>query len=295
MKKGPKIWLFLLVFAAFFSLPSIFMFGSFTSHFKYQGILANGVSTEATIIVGSYSSNVEVNDVDYYSIEFEFSDEDGQKHRGRTSPAFTYYEIKQLESAGTIIIKYDPNTFEAIEATYSLSAGGNSGTIIIFSIFTVIDLILWGVTIAMIVKEIKKKKIAKDGHEYTAAFVSCAVGVTVNGVPHYYISYSWTDHNGNFREGKSGSDYTYREAKAFEMSQNFQIKATGDDSVIITSPAQLMHNISQTNPDFQTNWSQQLANHSQPSTPKKVQCRYCDCVYDSSLDRCPNCGAAREV
>lgn len=143
-------------------------------------------------------------------------------------------------------------------------------------IFICVDLLLWGGFITCVVKTIKDKNVAKKGEEFTATFVSFASNVSVNGVPRFFITYAWTNAQGEQKHGKSASDYTIHEAEAFEMAQTFKIKALGNESVIITKPEELV-----------IEYKNAITNDG------KYICKYCDSVYDETENKCPNCKAPR--
>ena len=143
-------------------------------------------------------------------------------------------------------------------------------------IFGFMDLLLWGLFFSQIVKAIKSKKIEKDGTEFTATFVSYASNVSVNNVPMFYITYVWENEQGERIEGKSSSDYTIQEAEAFERAKKFQIKAIGNQSIIISKPSLLVA-------EFK----------GEVTTDGKAVCEYCSSVFDIQQDKCPHCGATR--
>ena len=84
----------------------------------YEDLFNTGVKTEAIVDEFSYRSNSKINDVSMYYIEYSFFDENGQSHKGKTSPSYTYSEIEEIIKNEKVEIIYDSNTFESIETSY---------------------------------------------------------------------------------------------------------------------------------------------------------------------------------
>ena len=270
---------FIMIFAIFFLIPVIVMNGMTSDHGKFQNILQNGIEVEAKIIERSQHSNIKINEVSYYYIEYIFADEDGEEHRGRTSVTYDYYEISQIAKKETIKIKYMPNTFESVESDYGkngMTAGGGLGMIVI--VFAVVDGLLWLAVIVTIIKEIKKKSISKKGTEYTATYIAMSSNVKVNNVPMYAITYCWKDEKGEIHEDKSGHDFYYKEAIAYSNAGSFKIRAIGEDSVITSRPSKLIYELNKTEKQLEKN-------------EQYVRCGYCNSRFEKSNLKCPYCGA----
>ncbi len=277
MIKKHGILVFMIAFAIFFLIPPMLLVGQVGNHFKYQNILTNGIETEATVLPDTEASNVEINDIPYYSFEFSFVDQNGDTHIGRTSVSFTISEVGLYEKMGTITIKYNPKTFDAIESSYSFSnSEGVRALVIIAVVFGVVDCIFWGVVIFLIRKLVRREKIKEEGKEYTADFLEFSTNTRVNGRSMYKISYIWTDEKGNTHNGTSPSDYYYNEALAFEAACTFKIKAKDGDSVVISTPQELIRGLKKSEKSKQNG---------------KSKCQYCGSVYNEKESRCPSCGA----
>ena len=276
MKKKSKMWLFFLMFAIFFMIPSLVMGGFVVKHFKNKNIASNGIETIAEVVEGSYASGVTVNGVSYYSIQFEFYDENGEIHYGKTSESYTMAQIRHLEESGYITIKYDSKTFKAIEASYSISAG-NKFLFFIGGVFALVDLGFWCAVICLIVKEVRCSKLEKNGDEYEATMISYGSNLRVNGVPMYFVTYSWINDRGEFKEGKSRSVFTLNEVLMLEESKIIKIKASGNRSVIVLTTAQL--NMENNNKHYE----KEINN----------KCPYCGSKYLKSSNSCPKCGASK--
>lgn len=272
-------YVFIMLFAFFFMIPSLILFNDFKNGFVYKDLVKNGTETYATVVTNSARSTSEINGVKYYSIEYTFTDSNNETHTGRTSEAYTYSEIVVLKKNGTILIKYNPKTFQSIQATYKM---GSSPTTTIFLVFTGVDIIIWGVAIFLVVKEIKNRKILKNGKVYIATYVSSGSNVKVNGMPMFHIKYFWENENGEMFEEKSGHDYTYMEAMAFETAKTFKVKAANGKSVIYSTPAEL---VKLNTKNEKTKLKQE----------ENIKCEYCGSLYSSKKTQCPSCGATRKL
>ena len=263
----------ILLGAALFLVPNNFS--------KYQEIAENGITAEAKIV--SNSSDVAVNDVRYYYIRFVFEDKQGNTHEGRTSTRYTYYEVKRLSENKTIVIKYDPATYESIEANYSKSEDKKSdGLVIMKIIFIVVSLGLIGSAVASAYNAFMKNKIDKYGVEVNAQVLDMIGGTKVNGVEKFSIKYSWSDPNtGEFIEKKTTHKFTKKEAQALIDANTIRIKVLNKKSYILTNVTELV-----------------LGNNSSMGSSisdkiyKNKNCQYCGGVIeDEDASYCPLCGA----
>ena len=149
---------FFLIFAIAFAIPVAIISFFFAQNINYAYIAANGIKTTGYVIPDSYWSNLSINDVDYYHVEYYFYDEYGITYYGKTSDAYLYYEVLQLEDIGEISIKYDPNTFDSIESTFDLFKDGTTFIFIIFLVaFGIADIIFWVISIKTIKNNIYVK------------------------------------------------------------------------------------------------------------------------------------------
>ena len=276
MRKKSRMWLFFLIFAVAFMIPSIVCGVFLSKYFENKSIVSNGIETEAKVVKGSYSSSLTVNGVSYYSIQFEFYDEKGEIHFGKTSEAFTIAEVRHLEEFGYITIKYDSKTFKAIEASYSIGEGDKL-LFILCGVFTPVDLGFWCAVICLLVKEIRIGKLEKNGEEYEATMLSYGSNLQVNNIPMYFVTYYWINDKGEHKEGKSRSVFTHHEVLMLEEAKTFKIKARGDLSVIVSTPAQL--NTESNNKHYEKE--------------RINKCPYCGTRYKKDSYSCHKCGASR--
>ena len=272
-----------IIFAIFVAVFAIILsFIAFGNRVDYKDILANGIETQAEVLEHTYRSNLEVNGVPYYKVDFEFVDENGHSHIGTTSESFTYYEISQICDRGVITIKYDPESFDAIEASYNPSQDtGKKSITTIALVFMGIDAILWFFAIKTGIRNIREKKLAENGREYTAKVTYISSNVVVNDVPKYKVHYTWVGENGTAMSASSRSIYLRHEAEALESAGTIQIKAEGKLSVIITSPDMCQHN-------HYDNLTNEVADQQRQA---QLKCDYCGHNISSSDEYCGNCGA----
>ena len=274
---------FVAIFAIFVAVfAAILSFIAFGNRIDYEYILANGIETQAEVLENTYYSSLEVNGVSYYTIDFEFIDENGNIHRGTTSETFTYQEIARLCERGIITIKYDPETFDAIEASYDPSQdSGKNVTTALAIAFLVVDAILWVFVVKAGIRNLKEKKIEETGKEYTANVTGIKVGVVVNNVPRYKVMYTWIGENGTTMSGSSKAKYYQREAEALEQAGTIQIKAVGNISVITTSPDMCKHD----HYGYLTNEDARI------KSKEQLKCDYCGHNISEKDEYCANCGA----
>ena len=271
------LFLFFLLFAVTFAVPPFLMMGDILAIPRYNEIKETGVATEAIVVAGSERSNLTVNDVSYYSVEYEFT-VNGETYSNRTEANYTLLEVKKLK---TIKIKYDPETFESVPADFSwLKSQGIKSSLIFVVVFGLFDICFWIIEIVFIFKFIKRGVLAFKGKTYTAKFVAIKPGIIYNGTPLYSICYTWQDDSGEVRDGKSDDDYTMTEAHAFELAGEFKISAYGDISKIISKPSKLVF---------------KQAKEENVKVEDYYECPYCKAYLTKNTTKCPSCGAPRRV
>lgn len=271
------ILIILILVSSVFMVPSMILVGDVSKHISNKSILSNGIETEAVVLIGTASSNLIINDIHYYSIEYCFFDEEGNRHVGKTSDTYTLTEIRDIENDGFITIKYDAETFESIEATYSFE--DVSANLQILIVFTIVDVLLWGGVVLTIVAMVKDKQLLKHGKEFLATFVSSYSIGSVNGKQVFRIAYFWKNQDGMHVEGKSRNLFTEDEVSIFQTAKEFRIKAIGKKSVVVSTPAELM--------------AQHSLNTLEPQQ-EYCKCNYCGAIYSKELVKCSECGALKE-
>ncbi len=277
--KNAKVFLFLffLVFAVAFAMPVFFMISPILEIPEKNDILENGVTITAEVVDGTQSSSITVNDVAYYSVQYEFI-VDGTPHYGKTTQRYTRSEVNNLKF---VTIKYNPETFKSVEVDYQAKTDPEIKTsIMLIAICGVLDIIFWIVEIVLIIQFIKLGIVALKGKEYTAKFIAIKPGVVYNGTPMYSIAYSWVDVIGEVLEGESGDDYTLNEAHAFELAGQFKIMAYGNISKITSKPSKMLF---------------KQAKEENVSVENYYVCPYCNSMLPADATKCTACGAPRKA
>ena len=99
-------------------------------------------------------------------------------------------------------------------------------------IFVVIGIIVFGIGLRGILKGIRFKRIRRKGTQTVGMFLDSASGITMNGVPLYYIKFSFVNEDGATVEVKTPSIYTIRQAEFYEKLGRFEIKYINNVAVI---------------------------------------------------------------
>ena len=279
------------LFFAIIGLVVIFLImGPILDTKKYDEIVANGIETTAEV-VDVNSSTITYLDVKYYSVKYVFKDGSGVKHDGDSTHTFTYSDLLLLELDNTILIKYDPETFESIEADYSSKNNPSLiGSTIALVLVGITDLVLWVVAIRIIANAFIKIWVLKNGEETTAEVVNIHSNVRVSNRHLYYIKYKWTDSLGNVRISKTGADYSEEIARELLSRQNIIIKAKGKHSAIVVD-----REIKESAKNITTPY---MAQHSfeenifiNKTSEEIRRCNHCNQVVERKSNFCPNCGA----
>ena len=263
----------------------------------YKTMLENGIEVEARVIQNSMTSDVTMNNVEYYYVKFLYEDENGVVHNGKTSSKFTYSQALMLERHGNIRIKYNPETFASIEADYDFSQDKSAILfLILLVIFGIASVIAWIFAIKKIIQNFKSEKVIKYVNEYTATVISIACNLTVNNVQKYYVEYVWKNESNEQIRSKSPSIYNFATAREFKNMQTIKIKELNGVSSIVSEPNYeitnsvdiLTNNTNGTNmfePYFNENY------HQNNTQPQVKTCPYCGGTIDSNENICQFCGS----
>lgn len=282
MRNRLSLFIVLIIMAIAFSAPAfVFISNIGKNNFKKE-IFENGVETVATVDSSSYGSSLTINDVEYYSIEYWFYDDNGNVHKGETGENYTYYDIQLMIQQRLIAIKYDPNTFKSVEMTYYDSGNiSETANTLFIAVFGVVALALWVTVGFFIFKFVKIRILQSKGKTVNAMVTQVKGGVTVNHVHMFKVFYCYQD-NMITKEGHSGYEYTHSQARAFENMKNIQILVYKNMSKIKTNPNEIIYEQSFENADsFDKNTSQKKFTH----------CQYCNSTVLEDETKCPNCGA----
>ena len=257
---------------------------------KYDVIVDTGIETTAEVVEVN-PSTITVMNVTYYSLKFVFEDEFGIKHTGDTTYAFTYEDLLKLELNNSILIKYDPETLESVEAEFNSKDNPSiKVSIVALVVVGIVGLILWIVAIRIILKAFIKQSVLRNGQETTAEVIKIGSNVRVNGKPLYFIEYRWRDNLGNSHNTQTGADYTEEIAKELASRGNIIIKVKGKHSAIVVDKE--VEYSSRSNPKTyieEQSYKDILLNRTPIRETKK--CNYCGQVIEDNANFCPNCGA----
>ncbi len=226
------------VFYIFFMIFAAVLMGVFGSqyfeHLEYKKIAETGVEVTAQITGGR--SDVSINGVHYYYLNVRFYDkENGDLHTGRTSTRYTKAQGEAMWANGEMLIKYNPKNYKMVEADYKASRmAGTSKTI--FFIASTVEAIMLILLLGNIAKSIKLKRLAKTGTEAIGNFLDYRSNVTVNGVPKYYITYSYTNDKGETKTTRSETKYNYSEVNYFKSAKTFPVRYNAKTAVIAEKP-----------------------------------------------------------
>lgn len=178
-----------------------------------------------------------------------------------------YLDIKEYLDSNTIPIKYDPRTYESVEAFY--------GAIdLTFIINLISSIVCWGATAVLLFFGIKKgmsnfkeEEVLAKGYDYTARVQNMLFKQEVMGVHYYKLKYTWVDENEVEYIGYDTVTYPTEESEALEKNRTVPIKAMGKYGFV-----RLGLNLKSVKP-----------------YKKEHKCRYCSTKFTG--EQCPTCGS----
>lgn len=273
IKNKLPVFIFILIFAIAFAVPSIFFISSLNKTLSAKEIVKNGTQTQATPY--NHISNLTVNNVKYYYIQYTYTVDD-TLYYGETSERYTESECYKIFNTGHLDIVYD-DEFNSIEANFEVTQPIKM-ELIMMSIFAIFDLAFWITLIVFIIQAIRYGILNILGKKVEATFISIKPGIIVNNIPMYKICYCWRNDVGDTCEGTSDASYTINQARAFEISGKFDILYYKTLSRIVSKPNKLFF---------------QQAEQEHLTDQDYTTCEYCNSIYKSILDRCSSCGAPK--
>lgn len=319
MRTRRMLYIFFLIFAI---IPSIIFGVNLSDDLENKNIAKYGVECEAEVYNGY--SNLTVNGVDYYYLVFKFFDENGEERHGRTTTKYTESEARRIYQNKKLEIKYDPVTFKSVEADFVTS----NVNIVMFGVFSGIAGLMFVLILVTIVKGAKLNKIKKSGTPAIGQFIEAKTNVSVNGVPRYKIIYSYTNDKGEVKQAKTDSIYYFYQTEYFRELKNFNIRYSGNKSVIVDKPSRRStvikpnrYSENKTFSEFNKPTSANLDHNDLPSNKnveghisidtesdykseldykqvghvnvyeKEVICEHCGNYVPENKRKCPNCGA----
>ena len=278
--KFVKYILPLIVFAMF-SIPLIVYLATLKDTNLKKNVLDNGTSIVA--IVDGYSRiEGDDDDPDTYRIKYHF-EVDGETYYDSTSDTYSYTRKNMIVQRGTIEVKYLKinGSMHSVETSYK----GNNSILIIGIVFEVVACGGLAAFVINIVKAVKRGKVKANGQEAVGYFSSMGVGIRVNDVPQYFVSYYWKSPEGQVFNGKTESIYSRNEAQYYANRKTFSIKTIGEESVLVEKPF--------THGTLEQNLAAPNNGYGQAAQPQQtfVNCPYCGCTMTPNEHKCPGCGA----
>ncbi|MCQ2386957.1 MAG: hypothetical protein MJ066_00730 [Clostridia bacterium] len=255
--------LFELIFAVVFSIPLIVCLIMVGNGINRTNIAKNG--TEANAVVTLSYCDMEVNGEPYYTTEFYFLLENGEKIEGKTDANPIKHQI-----GDTIAVKYNKN-YKAVRADYKFHFGIEHIILFVFGCVGV------GFFVAFFIglkKRVLDRLAEKKGKEHTAIYMGRHSGITVNGQNYYSLRYVYKDENGKEHGCKTQSFLTYEDTEYYRIVNNFKVKVYKGHCCVYETP------------DYSR---QHKIETEQKSEFKK--CVYCGTQVKKSEIKCPNCGS----
>lgn len=242
-------------------LPTIFV-STRQKHDK-DYLLENGIEVVAEIT--SYDSYIN-SGMEFIRIHYTYLDEEGNSHKG-TATDYMYLDVKKYLDENKIPIKYDPETFQSIEAFYAEI----DLSLIVFWIMTIG---LWSATILLYIFGIKKgcrnfkeNEVFEKGSEYMAKVISMVHCGDFGDTQRYKLKYTWVDENEVEYIGYDTVTYPTEEGETLEKNRTVPIKAMGKYGFV-----RLGLNLKSVKP-----------------YKKEHKCRYCSTKFNG--EQCPTCGS----
>lgn len=208
------------MFIAFGGVAAGLFFGLIFPGFHESYVAENG--KVATAEVMGISSNTTINDEPYYYIRYKYTNDKGEEVTGRTNTAYTEDEANAIRRAGTMLIKFDEHG-HSVAADYKKAAGSSFLWIFII-VFGAVGVGMGIAVIRQIVRFASEGRLKAVGREGRGFFIDSASRMSVNGVPMYYIKYSFVNEDRETVEVKTGSVYERHEVDIFRALGEFDIK-----------------------------------------------------------------------
>ena len=284
----------LFICAAFF-LIFVFLTGSqVIDSYKYTKLAQTGIETTAEFVGIDTSQSLEVSGTCYYSGIYVFTDDKGVEHSGKTSLSFTYEELQNIQNNGRLLIVYNPETFESVEAGFSLWENKFQKSLFIITIvLIVIDSLFFVCGIVVLIRGIKKHKTSKRGRKVQADIVKVGCWRAIGCLPMYYIEYKWIDQLGNEHYAKTDPEYSLEVVEKLKQIGKIEIKVYGKKSTV-AKDYELENLRGKFNIDNQSFETDEYQNSNGTIATTKKLCEYCEQEVNNNDKYCKHCGAKIE-
>lgn len=184
---------------------------------------------------------------------------------------------------------------------FSMVISGEAPAMVLFPvlIFTIIGSGMVMVGIKKVITAIKLKRLETTGKESIGTYVSHQTNTRVNGVPYFFIVFTYENDKGQIVEAKTDSKYRYDQADYYAHIKKFKVRYD-NQYCVITEPVnyrilQELQNQAYRNEYMGYNRfpNQNTYPTQQVEMPKKevyYVCDYCGCTL-TKPGKCKYCGA----
>lgn len=196
----------------------------------YGAAIARDGELKSAIITGVYS-NLEVNGEPFYSIHFVWFDDDGNENHGSTNAAYSQWEIR---SSGYVIgedFLVRVKNGRAVADDYRMSEGHGFMWIFVVA-FGAVGVGMGTAFIVLLLRDFRNAAIAINGHNSTGKFISASVGMYVNNVPKYKMTFSFLDSAGVEHIVNTGTRWNQYEIEALENMGTFDVRYMGRHATV---------------------------------------------------------------
>ena len=261
------ILVFLIIGIIFFAFGLV-MSKNALDNIKFLKISAQG-EEYAAIIDEIEISTASYNEVKYGRAKVYYTDKDGNEKEGYTSYFFPVYEKPAIGSA----IRIKELDGDIVETDYTPSDVYTTSTIFT-CIFGGIGIIFLFIAAGVVLSNVKRNKIIRNGTFSQGTFIRAQTSVTVNNVPLYSITFSFMGRYGQEKVTTSPARYYPDEAHKLELLKKFQI-CVYDDQAVITENLE----------------SIELIELKQKAKDSRQFCAHCGTENTEHYLNCKNCGS----
>lgn len=278
-------WVFLLFAIVFGGVGFGIFFGLVLPDYRDIDIAKTGtlVLAEAT----GAGSNLIVNDVSYYHIFYKYQDKSGKWIEGKTNPAYTHTQVRQILD-GDRIVEIRVKGGRAVAADFKGTPG--TGFLWIFVIaFGGVGLGMGVAFVLAMMVSVRATRIRLRGIEGEGYYINSWSNLTVNGTPMYKLEFGFKTAAGEEYVQRTPSKYQRWQVMALENMGQFKIKYLGKRAIVYDRIKYDSINDSNVIENTSNNTKQPLP---QPSYQEQLQpskrCEWCGAIKKSR--KCDFCG-----